>query len=310
MLFIWYSWHQNSAVLSRSVGDCNGEHAFYKTVTLDSGWDNRAYAIYQRISQKLNKKKEVRLVKFPFGGLTARVLETDEESSFWDLVEKGTWELKTYTALMHYLSSDTVVVDVGTWIGPTVLFSSQLAARTYAIEADPAAFSKISHNLKQNAQSLWYHHVHLQAGCLGVESTHVQMKSALPGNSMSSIHKFFQQGNSRAPAQWTVRCYRLPELFTIWQINPTIEHVFVKIDIESYECKVLPNLYSWLATLKRKPTLYIAMHSQIATCSKEEYAMIAKIAELYRFRSTSFVTGNGSGAPTGEHVLSDLIAPP
>lgn len=310
MLFMWYNYHQKRTILTRSMDDCSREQLFYKIVTLDSGWDDRAYTIYHRISQELNKNKEVRLVKFPVGGLTARVVKTNTESSFWDIVEQGTWELKTYTAFMHYISSSTIVIDIGTWIGPTILFSSQLAARTYAVEADPAAFSKASYNLKQNIQSQWYNRIHLQAGCLGVESTYMHMRSALPGNSMSSIHKFVQGLNNQAPAQWTVRCYRLPELFAAWHIDSNTQHVFVKIDIESYECKVLPNLYSWLAGLKRKPTLYIAMHSQIAACTKQEKKIIVQIATLYRFRSALFITGNGTIAETGEHILSDVMAPP
>jgi FkbM family methyltransferase len=281
----------------------------FRVAALDTGWDERAFEIYRKKIHELSKLNRSRTVKFPIGGLTARVLDGSSHAGFWNQMESGTWELNTYTTLLHLASTDTVVVDVGTWIGPTLLFDGQLASKTYAVEADPAAFAEVSCNLKQNVHETWYNRVYLQAGCLGVESRLLEIRSGGPGNSMSSLNKFYQETPNSVAFKWSVHCYCLPDLFKIWGIDSEYEHVLVKIDIESYECKVLPSLYNWLANMKRKPTIYIAMHSQIVPCSTEEYAAIYKIAALYRYRSPAFVGVNNTIAQTGEFLLSDMKPP-
>lgn len=280
-----------------------------KVFTLNSGWDERAFFLYHQRYNVLKVHKESRVITFPVGGITARIVPSKEWNQFWDLVAHGGWEINTYNTFMQFITSDTTVIDVGTWIGTTIIFNAQLARRTYAIEADPVAFAEASLNLIQNVQASWYSRIHFQPGCIGVKETHLEMKTAEPGNSMSSLHRFYQETNQSVATKWSVRCYTLPYILNAWQIDPAIEHVFIKIDIESYECKLLPSLYSWLAGMKRKPTFYIAMHKQIVSCEKAEYAAIVKIANLFRFRSSAFVDRNNTVSGTGEYILSDLMAP-
>jgi hypothetical protein len=135
------------------------------------------------------------------------------------------------------------------------------------------------------------------------------MKSAAPGNSMSSFHKIFQEKSDSVTVNWTVHCYSLSAFFKAWDIDPEMIHAFIKIDIESYECNLLPSLYSWLTNIRRKPTLYIAMHSQIVACTNDQYRIIAKLTALYRFRDSKFIDKKGNVRGTGDYVLSDVIAP-
>jgi FkbM family methyltransferase len=309
ILYVLYMFMNARINIKLSTNHFNKEHLPFKIAALDSGWDERAFTIYRQKVHELSQLNGSRILKFPIGGLTTRILNGGSNAVFWKLVESGAWELNTYTALLYLVSTDTVVVDVGTWIGPTLLFDGQLASKTHAIEADPAAFAEASYNLKQNVHETWYNRVYLQAGCLGVESALLEIRSAGPGNSMSSFHKFYQETANSVAIKWAVRCYCLPDLFKIWGIDPEHEHVVVKIDIESYECKVFPSLYNWLASMKRKPTIYIAMHSQIVPCSTEEYGVIYKIAALYLFRSSTFVGVNNTIAQSGEFLLSDMKAP-
>ena len=228
------------------------------TTKLDSGWDQRAFNLFQQTIKTLKNHKSTRIITFPILNLTARVKNT--ESDFWNTLEKGGWERYTYASFAQYITSNTIVIDIGTWIGPTILFNSQLAAKTYGIEADPVAFATTLYNIKQNTQASWYSRVHLLAGCLGTNSSIYEMKSASAGNSMSSLSKIAGEAQYPANIKWAVRCYTLSDVFKAWHIDAEVTDVFVKIDIESYECDVLPSLYPWLMKMRRKPSLFIAMH--------------------------------------------------
>jgi hypothetical protein len=92
-------------------------------------------------------------------------------------------------------------------------------------------------------------------------------------------------------------------------ISGTRNHVFVKVDVESYECKLVPSLERWLSKfVGAKPTFWLSMHSQIASCDKEDYLAVARIAKTYRFVSAGFILGD-TVATSGEFALSDIKPP-
>jgi hypothetical protein len=64
---------------------------------------------------------------------------------FWEHITDGTWEMLTLRLIADVLLArpDSVYVDVGAWIGPTVLVGAQFARRTLAFEPDPRAFSEL-----------------------------------------------------------------------------------------------------------------------------------------------------------------------
>ncbi|HEV8507984.1 MAG TPA: FkbM family methyltransferase, partial [Chitinophagaceae bacterium] len=69
---------------------------------------------------------------------------------YWDLVNGGSWEPETFNIMQQYLSPKHSYIDIGAWVGPTVLFGAQLAKECYAVEADPVAYSGLLKNLSLN----------------------------------------------------------------------------------------------------------------------------------------------------------------
>lgn len=272
---------------------------------LESGFDNAANALYAAKWRQL-QAESIRDVNF-LGKLHARVSD-GLNGAFWRSIEEATWETQTFHTLFHYIDSSTVVIDFGTWIGPTLLFSAQLAAKSFGIEADPAAIAEVTFNLKLNSDRTFYQHTYAFAGCVGTSQGRATMRSSKAGNSMSSFAKFYNESAAKNVISWTVNCWTLPQLFSLWSIDPTREHVFIKIDVESFECKLLPSLHLWLAGLERRPTLFFSMHAQIQACSDAEYKNILRISGLYRFRSANF--DKPGALRTGDtFVLSDIRPP-
>lgn len=100
-------------------------------------------------------------------------------------------------------------------------------------------------------------------------------------------------------------------LFQRWDIDPEREHVFVKIDVESYECFLLPSWKAWFAGLNRKPTLYLSLHENVSPCTDSQYQEIAQLAKRYKYLSPGLLNDDGSilMGKKGEYILSDYFPP-
>jgi hypothetical protein len=236
---------------------------------------------------------------------------------WWASVANQTWEPHTYRRYFQYVTPSTTLVDFGTWIGPTLLFGATRAARAFGIEGDPVAYADTLVNLQLNAAAL--KNVHLQPGCVSVQREMKDMRSAAAGNSCSGVGDAVACGN--ATVSWKVQCYDLPFLFKHWGVDLGLD-TFIKIDVESYECALIPSMVEWLLAAPLKPTLSLAMHSQVSPCDEGAYAEITRLATAYKHvecASGSSITllanadleagGIGKLCPSGDLLLSDHMPP-
>src|SRR4030042_5722802 len=84
---------------------------------------------------------------------------------FWHSFEKIGWENYTYIVFDVFLKKKYSYIDVGAWIGPTVLYGCQRAKCCYAIEPDPIAFKILQDNISLNP--FLKNKITLFNGCLG-----------------------------------------------------------------------------------------------------------------------------------------------
>ena len=64
------------------------------------------------------------------GGAKLRI--ADDQPTFWDRVEAGTWEPGTLAALAPHLGPETTFLDLGAWVGPLTLLAASRGARVLA----------------------------------------------------------------------------------------------------------------------------------------------------------------------------------
>jgi FkbM family methyltransferase len=238
-----------------------------------------------------------------------KVVQSAVQSDFWSGL--STWEPTTFRRYLQYIDRTTTLVDFGTWIGPTILYGGHLAGRSFGIEADPGAYAEVLMNLKLNHATL--RNVHIQPACVAVEQSSMTMRTASAGNSCSGLGAV-SCGTPRI--SWKVQCYELPFLFRTWNISLD-ENTFIKMDIESYECTLLPRLVDWFLTAKTKPTLHLAMHGNFAKCTSTQYKEIDRLVHGYKFGACvgSAKIQNLSTAVVenicnyGEILLSDVRPP-
>lgn len=59
---------------------------------------------------------------------------------FWRVFESGEWEPHLEDVLSSALTKDSVMVDIGAWIGPVSLIAARMCTAVHAFEPDPVAY--------------------------------------------------------------------------------------------------------------------------------------------------------------------------
>lgn len=111
---------------------------------------------------------------------------------------------------------------------------------------------------------------------------------------------------SSGPTKWKVGSFPLPYLFAIWSINPEKDKVFLKVDVESHECELVPSWVDWMATLRRKPTVYLSLHSHVRLCTDEQYAQITRFIRLFKSYTPGIIQNEQLAVKSGRIFLSDV----
>jgi FkbM family methyltransferase len=195
-------------------------------------------------------------------GLVFNVADTHPE--FWNDFASGRWEPETFALFDHYLDPATVHVDIGAWIGPTVLYAATRARQVIGFEPDPVAFAALQLTARSNPHlaPMAVHGVAIarEAGNLSMGS------KDKPGDSMSSC--LFAGG----AVSWQAQARRLEEFEPDW---PTAAPVFLKIDIEGGEYELLPALADFIR--RRRPTIYLSLHSHFFLGGSTSAGFVTKL---------------------------------
>ena len=62
---------------------------------------------------------------------------------FWEQFSNESWEKNTTDIFDRYIDKNTIYIDIGAWIGPTLFYAAQLAGKSIAIEADQLRLSDL-----------------------------------------------------------------------------------------------------------------------------------------------------------------------
>jgi FkbM family methyltransferase len=169
---------------------------------------------------------------------------------FWENTYKD-WEESTFTIFDRFLTTTSSYLDVGAWIGPTVLYGAQKAKHVYAIEPDPIAYQELINNLQLNpavTPKVTCVHSALTASS-GPKRLYIR---AISGDSSSSIIPTLSDENFVEVRGMTIE--ELTFEHNLKDIN------FIKMDIEAGEYFLLPAMRNYLKS--KRPTLYLSLHPQ------------------------------------------------
>jgi len=167
---------------------------------------------------------------------------------FWQDVTSGAWESDTYAIFDRFLDGQHSYIDIGTWIGPTLLYGCQTAKMAYGLEPDPIAYAELQQNIALNAQLT--PKVRVLNACIAPQTGEVALGSRGAGGDSTSSLLF-----AKKKTHWTVKAYSFADFI---RQNEVADCNFIKMDIEGGEYQILPTMIDYLK--RHRPTLHLSLH--------------------------------------------------
>lgn len=131
----------------------------------------------------------------------------------------GTWEADTHSILGRFLTPNSIFVDIGAWVGPVTRWALDLGAGVYAFDPDPIAYRALIKNCPEA----------------------VNMQSAVtPHGEPAYIWHPIEGQFGDSMTRITPQGLRVNTVSAQYVANLT--PALIKIDIEGYECELLPVL--------------------------------------------------------------------
>jgi len=213
-----------------------------------------------------------------YAGRTVALADLPEYRKFYRKLAEGRWEADTFVALGRHVDAQTVLIDIGAWIGVTPFWSAQAAKAVIAVEPDP----KCAGILKQLAKA--HPKVTVIEGALSPSAT-VSINAVEGFGSSETSVLAIGDGESIA-----VPGIGLAALLERAEGAP----VFVKIDIEGYEFIIADELARLSAPNVRG--VQIAIHPQLYEKSLAGSRILARLrAAIATWRLGRMFAGSFAG---------------
>jgi FkbM family methyltransferase len=146
------------------------------------------------------------------------------------------------------MRSDSSYIDIGFWVGPTLLYGCQLAKCASGIEPDPIAYKELVANVALNGSLA--PNIRLFNVCVATNIGQVKFASRKEGRDFMSSLLFSDCKKARTVPSLTFDdLIRRNEVTKCW---------FNRMDIEGGEYEMLPTILTYLR--KHRPKLYLSLH--------------------------------------------------
>eukprot|EP00746_Dinoflagellata_sp_MGD_P116592 gnl/MRDRNA2_/MRDRNA2_52421_c0_seq1.p1 gnl/MRDRNA2_/MRDRNA2_52421_c0~~gnl/MRDRNA2_/MRDRNA2_52421_c0_seq1.p1 ORF type:complete len:269 (+),score=42.22 gnl/MRDRNA2_/MRDRNA2_52421_c0_seq1:49-855(+) len=201
------------------------------------------------------------------------------------------WEPNSFKVFQRFISPETVVLDIGSWIGLTALWEGYVAKKVIALEPIPKAFMELKMNLQMNPELAGRVEIINQA--MGAEDGHKEMTNH--GNSIDRIASLID--------------VPIISINTLREKHPELESIgFVKIDTEGYERVIVPALEKFFK--QKRPIAFISLHENIIGHA-EVQSTVDNLANIFPFLyEIDMVTPfncNRTHYTYGDHRGADII---
>lgn len=193
-------------------------------------------------------------------------------SRFWRKASAGKWEPETFAVLDRHLSPDRDYLDIGAWIGPTVLFAARKARRVITVEPDPAAFRALHWNLELNGlENVTALPVAL-ADTVGVTRM-AGMRGERGDSTTSLLNPTGAAGSDVLTLDWVT-----------FSASVDLSAVgLVKIDVEGAEYDLVPQMADWLT--QTRPPLLLSTHAPYLPEDQRAQRMTTLLDALHGYDS-------------------------
>lgn len=181
----------------------------------------------------------------------------DETKSYninWWYNQYPKWEGETFEILDMFSDKNKYLIDIGTWIGPTVLYSANKYEHIYGFECDNQAYNEICSNISVNK---FENITMVKKGISNKIETQKMIDRGLIGNSVSTILDNSLVNNIKFDKMWDIKTTTLEKYFHENNINKG-KISLIKMDIEGGEYNAIKGMINYLKS--DQPNLYISLH--------------------------------------------------
>lgn len=199
-------------------------------------------------------------------------------SKFWRRAARGQWEPETLAVLDRYLDRAHDYLDIGAWIGPTVLYGARKARHVWCFEPDPTAFRALSWNLDLNAVE-------------NVTALPAALSDKVGLTRMAGMHG--EKGDSTTSLLNPAGGAGSDVITLDWDTVSTQVDLsgvsLVKIDVEGAEFDLMPHLLPWLKA--QKPALLVSLHPPYLPQDNRARAVASLLDHLSGFAGCTDLDG-------------------
>ncbi len=198
--------------------------------------------------------------------------------AWWNNVEAGVWEPETLRLFDLFIKEDSIFVDIGAWVGATVLYGAVTASEVHTFECDPVSLDVLKSNLALNPAL--NKRIRLYEAAFGTHEGTVPLFNNRPGNSGTSLLDYF--GYTKEIKQKHFTDARMVDgLHFLSQLD--LNRVsLIKIDIEGGEYDLIPHISPVLT--EHQPSVHLSLNPMNIGGSGDE-----RRDRLVRFEKTMAV---------------------
>lgn len=203
----------------------------------------------------------------------------DETKSYnikWWYKHYPKWESETFKILDMFSDKTKYLIDIGTWIGPTVLYSANKYEHIYGFECDNQAYKEICSNISANK----FKNINMvNKGISNKIETKKMIDRGKIGNSVSTILDNSLVNNIKYDKIWDIETTTVEKYFEENNFNKG-KISLIKMDIEGGEYNAIKGMINYLKS--DQPNLYISLHYHLI---KKTYLieLIDILLDIYSF---------------------------
>ena len=202
------------------------------------------------------------------GSLNGEAFRLDPyHSKFWHKASAGNWEPETFAVLDAHLDKDHDYIDIGAWIGPTVLYAARKARHVWCFEPDPVAYRHLVWNLDLNDIR--------NVSAFGIalsDDVRIARMASFGGEAGDSMSSLLSTDDASASDVMTIGWEHFASSVDLSAVS------LVKMDIEGAEFDVLPTLLPWLEI--NRPALYLSVHAPFLDANRRQSALQKLVKQL------------------------------
>lgn len=170
----------------------------------------------------------------------------------------ATWEPESFAIFKRFVRHDSIVLDVGAWIGPTCLWFAHVAKSVIALEPTAAAHKMLQANLAANVR-MGLRESALEVVNAGMSDTVMTAQMSNRGDSTDRISLSSQPQQAGVKGGERAQSVQLTTVEQLETLHPVLKGVtFVKVDTEGFERHIIPAMTNWLS--RRRPVIYLSLH--------------------------------------------------